>query len=573
MRAARKILSLATAVRGYVAATTALRLAALASVIVQGLLLATLLDDLRRGRGPDDEVGLLIAVGALALARTALLAGASIAGELTGAATKTRLRRRAFAALADQGPGRTAGARVGELKAALVEDIEALDRYYGTFLPSLATVAIGPAAIVVVLATYDIGLAAVLAGFVLAGIAVPALWERPLSSRGEERMRSYVAMAARFLDTLQGMVTLKAFGATGRRRAALRDESERLLERWTRETEVALVSFAIYAAATVGGLATVVAVGAYRTADGGLAPKALFLALLLGAEALRAVATLAMAFHTSYDASNAADHLRDLFARPVPVVDGPRRGVGELVPSIAFEGVTFAYAADEPPVLRNLSLRVDAGETAAVVGPSGAGKSTLVALLARFFDPDAGTVRLGGVDVRDPRLDALRSMISVVSQDTYLFGGSARENIAMARPGATADEVEAAARVAGAHEFISALPAGYGTELGERGLRLSGGQRQRIAIARAVLADRPILVLDEATASVDARTEESIQAALDHLTAGRTTLVIAHRLSTVRNADRIHVLDAGRIVEEGRHDALLARAGRYSQLVAAQEVH
>jgi ABC-type multidrug transport system fused ATPase/permease subunit len=205
------------------------------------------------------------------------------------------------------------------------------------------------------------------------------------------------------------------------------------------------------------------------------------------------------------------------------------------------------------------------------VGRSGAGKTTVVSLLLRFFDPQGGRVLVGGVDVRDLSLDALRSMVAVVSQDTYLFHGTVRHNLQLGRPEADDAALEAAARAANAHDFIAALPLGYDTVVGERGMRLSGGERQRIAIARALLRDAPILVLDEATSSIDAANESEIHAALDRLTAGRTTLVIAHRLSTVRGADRIVLLDAGRAVEDGAHDALLAARGPYAQLVAAQE--
>ena len=294
------------------------------------------------------------------------------------------------------------------------------------------------------------------------------------------------------------------------------------------------------------------------------------ISILVGVGAA-AVGVLATSFHASYDAASAAEILHTLFGQRSAVPDPGSARVEGLAPTVAFDDVSFAYR-DGDPVLTGLSLSIAGGQTVAVVGPSGAGKSTLVALLMRFVDPQHGRVLLGGHDLRELPTDQIRSMISLVAQDTYLFGGSVRDNIAMARPEATDSEIESAARVANAHQFITALPDGYDTEIGERGLRLSGGQRQRLAIARAVLADTPILILDEATASVDAETEASIQSALDRLTHDRTTLVIAHRLSTVRHADHIVVLEQGHVHESGTHDDLVARTGRYSQLLSAQEV-
>jgi ATP-binding cassette subfamily B protein len=247
-------------------------------------------------------------------------------------------------------------------------------------------------------------------------------------------------------------------------------------------------------------------------------------------------------------------------ARPLP--DGP----GE----VRLEGVHFTYPGGEGAALRGLTLTARAGRVTALVGPSGGGKSTALALVPRFHDPDAGRVAIDGHDLRDVTLDSLRARIALVTQDTFLFDDTVAGNIRVGRAEAGDAEVEAAARAANAHGFVSALPEGYATPLGEGGARLSGGERQRIAIARAMLADAPILLLDEATSALDAETEAAVQEALARLMRGRTTIVVAHRLSTIRRADTICVLDGGRVAEQGSHRTLLAAGGLYARLSALQ---
>jgi subfamily B ATP-binding cassette protein MsbA len=222
--------------------------------------------------------------------------------------------------------------------------------------------------------------------------------------------------------------------------------------------------------------------------------------------------------------------------------------------------------------LRDINLRIKAGEMVALVGMSGAGKSTLADLIPRFFDVNSGEVRLDGIDIRDLSLQSLRGQIAVVTQHTFLFNDTIRNNIAYGDPARSMDDVIAAAEAANAHEFITALPKGYDSMIGEMGMQISGGQRQRLAIARALLKNAPILVLDEATSSLDAESERLVQEALENLMSTRTTLVIAHRLSTIRRADRIVVLSGGRIVEQGTHEELLARKHEYSRLYALQQL-
>jgi ATP-binding cassette subfamily B protein len=252
------------------------------------------------------------------------------------------------------------------------------------------------------------------------------------------------------------------------------------------------------------------------------------------------------------DAANAASFAGDL---------------GEIV----FDRATFRYKSAQEPLYRDFSLRIAPGEKIALVGPTGAGKSTFVKLVQRLYDLEGGRVLIDGQDITQVDQGSLRRAIAVVPQDPALFHRSIADNIAYARPGATQDEIELAARRARAHDFIARLPGGYRTLVGERGVKLSGGERQRVAIARAFLADAPILVLDEATSSLDVETERQVQAAMEELMVGRTTIVIAHRLSTIRGADRILVFDHGRIVEEGRHAELVSKGGAYARLHAVTE--
>jgi subfamily B ATP-binding cassette protein MsbA len=292
-------------------------------------------------------------------------------------------------------------------------------------------------------------------------------------------------------------------------------------------------------------------------------------ALMVGAQSLRQTAFLQTVM------SEGASAARRLFATldvSPSICDAP--GAIALPPgeaTVRLEEVTFAYG-DEGTVLDSLSLEARRGEIVALVGPSGAGKTTVLNLIPRFYDVDAGRVTIDGRDVRNVTLSSLRRRIALVTQEPFLFDDSIRANIAYARDEASQAEIEAAARAAAAHDFISSLPDGYDTRVGEAGARLSGGQRQRIAIARAFLKDAPILLLDEATSALDTESEAQVQAALGRLMAGRTTIIIAHRLSTVRGADRIYVIDRGRVVEEGDHARLVLGRGLYARLASAQNL-
>jgi ATP-binding cassette, subfamily B, bacterial len=297
----------------------------------------------------------------------------------------------------------------------------------------------------------------------------------------------------------------------------------------------------------------------------------LLIVLMLGVEVFRPMRELRTVLHQGMVGMSAAQGIYQILDDHPAVMDAPAAPIAEpLEPSLAFEGVRFHYPGSRHTVHDGLDFRVAAGERVGIVGTSGGGKSSIVRLLLRFYDPDDGVIRLGGHDLRHLSFDQIRSPISVVNQDTFLFHGTVEDNIRMGRPEASDAEVWAAASAANIHEFVLTLPHGYRTIVGEKGVKLSGGQRQRVAIARALLRDTPILVLDEALSAVDAENEAVIQEALDRLMRGRTTLILAHRLSSVIACDRILVLDGGRVVESGRHDHLMKAGGVYARLMAEQ---
>ncbi|HET6779507.1 MAG TPA: ABC transporter transmembrane domain-containing protein [Gemmatimonadales bacterium] len=334
------------------------------------------------------------------------------------------------------------------------------------------------------------------------------------------------------------------------------------------------VFFGVLTFSTFVGIVIVLWQGGLLVLEGQLTPGELVQFLLYTITIAAAIGALASFFSSYQEAVGAAHRVFEILETEVVIKDppdplalpSPARG------SVSFERVSFRYSPDTSAAwtLQDIDLSCSPGEVVALVGPSGAGKTTLVSLLPRFWDPDRGRILIDGIDIRSVRLAELRSTIAIVPQDPALFSGTIRENIAYARPGASLEDVEAAARAAHAHEFVERLPDRYETVVGERGIKLSGGQRQRVAIARAILKDPVILILDEATSSLDTESERLIEDALSRLLVGRTTLIIAHRLSTVRRADRLVVMERGRIVEEGSHSQLLELGGLYARLYQRQ---
>ncbi len=414
-----------------------------------------------------------------------------------------------------------------------------------------------------------------LALLVLAFAPLPALIARvaaPMQQLREKTLlERWARIYSRFNEVLSGIVTVRSFAMEDAEKKKFLDEVNSANEVVIRgigvdsgvgaaqnlvQVAARVAALALGGALVIRGEVTVGTLVAFLGYVGGLFGPVLGLAGVY-----KTLRTARISVEEVYRILDAQDHLGD--APNAMEVLGVR---GE----IAWEGVRFAYHRNGPPLLDGIDLAVRAGERVAIVGPSGAGKSTLVSLVQRFYDPTAGVVRVDGIDVRRLKQVSLRRNIGVVFQEALLFNESVLANIAYGRPDASRGEIEAAAKAANAHEFVTRLPDGYDTVVGERGSRLSVGERQRIAIARALLKDPPILVLDEPTSALDAESEALVQQALDRVSAGRTSLIIAHRLSTVVDADRIVVLRHGRIVEEGRHADLLAKGGYYATLVQKQ---
>ena len=542
----------------------------IARLAITGVVIARLF----QGESFASVVPLLVLVAALILLRGAFQYVRDAVGYRTATQTKILLRRRLYQHSLALGPGHFDRRRTGDVLTSIVDGVESLEVFFGQYLPQFIVAATAPVLIFVFMSVLDVRIGLVFVLFALVTLFLPAVVQKLNRRRNQARRKAYGDLGADFLDSVQGLATLKAFGQAKRRGELLAVRARTLF----RTTMKVLAADGLSGAATVLGISAGAAValvwGGIRVSDGQMELQTLLIILMLGGEVFRPLRELVALYHQGMASMAAAEGVFALLDAPVEVREPEKpAGVsdGEIAPEVRFEGVDFAYEGGRRPALENVSFTLNAGEVLGVVGPSGAGKSTLVWLLLRFYDPQSGRVTLGGHDVRDLPLETLRRQVSVVTQDTYVFQGTVADNLRLGKPDATPAEMEAAARAANAHEYISALPHGYDTWIGERGVRLSGGERQRLAIARALLKSAPILLLDEALSSVDSENEAAIQEALERLMTGRTTLVIAHRLSSVVSADRILVLDRGRLVETGSHAELAAAGGAYSKLMASQQ--
>ena len=512
-------------------------------------------------------IGILIAVF---VARAIVDVGSQFLIAEAGESVTRDLRQDVYAHLQNLSLGFFASRRTGELISRLSSDVTvvrvALVNNIATLLSSMLTV-IGAAALII---TINWRLTAIVVLIFPLATIVARLYSRalrPLSTQVQDKLAEATATAE---EAISGARVVKSFGRESYEVQRFNQAAEQVFRSSLRLARIRATFGPLIGLMFFFALVGVLWFGSQEVSAGRLTAGDLVAFLLYGGVIAGGISGLATIFSQLQEAIGATRQLFEILDAQPEVRDSPgAREVGQVQGRITFEHVSFAYE-DGVEVVNDISFEIAPGEILALVGPSGAGKSTLFNLIPRFYDPTSGTVRLDGHDLRELRVASLRATIAIVPQDTMLFSGSVRENILYGDLNAGEAEMIAAARAANAHDFIQALPRGYDTLVGERGIKLSGGQRQRIAIARAILKNPRILLLDEATSALDSESEGLVQEALGRLMQGRTTIIIAHRLSTVQVAHRIAVLDKGRLVELGTHDELMTHRGLYYKLYSLQ---
>ena len=567
-----RLLSFLGGIKSEIAGKTLLGIVISATYLIQAVFMARIVNLVFGSQDPEGLITGLIVVVAAILLRSFLMKKSETYTKGMAQKIKGKIRKVVLEHMFRLGPGQMNDKRSGELTSLVLDGVEALEHFYVSFIPQVFTVLVVGTFSFVYLFRYDPLTSCILIAAMVFCVVVPIATIPIVEKNIGDYWTDYSRLTAQYIDAVQGITTLKTLDAEKNMGETLTEEATSFWKRSIKNTGISLSNASIMLVLTSVTSSITVVVAALRAYSGTIDVTAIPVFLFLTVECARPLFDLNRYWHSSFLGLSTAEGLFALMDTEPGIIDrdgAAEDGIGEMS-EIGFENVTFSYTGKED-VLKDVSFMIRPGSKTAVVGRSGSGKSTIVSLLMRFYDPGEGRITINGKDMRDYSLTYLQSRMSAVFQDTFLFYGTVADNIRMSRPDAADEEVRTAAKLARADEFISRLPQGYETIVGERGLTLSGGERQRISIARAILKDSPILVLDEATASVDAESEKMIQTAIDEMSGKKTSIIVAHRLSTVRNADNIIVIENGTVAEQGTHDELIAKNGIYRELIKAQE--
>ena len=521
------------------------------------------------GRTLAQVASMLLALGVVILVRAAAVGGSESAANSVALRVKSDLRTRLLSHLAALGPSFTQGEKTGELAASAVEGVEALDAWFSQYLPQAALAAFIPLSVLLLVFPLD-----PLTGFVflLTAPLIPVfmiLIGKTAEALTKRQWETLSHLSAYLLDVLQGLTTLKLLGQSRRQSGRIQEASDRFRDVTLGVLRVTFLSaLALELLSTVGTAIVAVEIG-LRLLYGHLAFREALFILVLAPDFYLPLRLLGLRFHAGMSGVSAARRIFEILDTPLPAAPPNGSRFAPLHFNISFSNVSYAYPTRDLPALDDVSFDIPDGKMTALVGATGAGKSTVASLLLRFIEPGAGGIRVDGHPLSALPPEDWRRNLAWVPQAPSLFNATLAANLRLAKPDASADDLLHACRRAGLDEFIAALPQGLATVVGERAARLSGGQAQRLALARAFLRDAPFLLLDEPTSSLDPVLESQLAASVRDLMAGRTVLVIAHRLNTVYQADQIVVLEGGRVAETGTHASLLQRRGLYTGLVTA----
>lgn len=570
----RRVIELTKGIKCSILFKALLGVAVSGTYVAQAVLLGKIVGQLYSKEELSVVIQSILYVSAIIASRLILIYYNSVYGKKIIGKVKNILRRRIYDKLLKLGPAFLDDERTGKLGSTMVSGVDYLEGYLTLYIPQILVCVIACGAMLIYVFSLHYVLGIISTAALIAVLISPVAFGKILSESSNAHWAAYRNLTAEILDGIQGITTAKTYNAQERLGKLLKEKMRTLFSETMRNLKVNLAEIGISNFASGIGTSFTLAVAALLTSVHIIPASSLLILLFMTNEVFRPANELAAYFHQGFMGITSMGGIFALLDEEEKIKDEGTKTIDIKSADgfeIKYKNIEFAYSEKKNTVFKNLNFTVAKNEKLAVAGESGSGKTTIVNLLLRFYEPTSGSIYINGTDIKDLTLKSLRSLITVVSQETYLFNGTIKENLLHANENADEEKLIDACKAANIHSFIQSLPEGYNTKVGERGLNFSGGQRQRIAIARAVLKNSPIVVLDEATSSVDTENENEIKQSLNHLLRNRTSITIAHRLNTIENSDRILVLLRGEIVEEGSHKELILKDGYYKKLVEAQQ--